>query len=102
MRPSLHRVAFDLTDAAGNTLLHLTIEMELDEGLLRSALSAIDPEDHLNILDNKVRMDGFMEAKAFEVIRHLRSFNGMADDYPAIAALVHSVRGAVHAKKFGI
>jgi hypothetical protein len=47
-------------------------------------------------------MDGFMEQKAFDVIRLLRSFNGMADDYPAIAALVLSVHGAVKAPIYGV
>lgn len=102
MRPSLHRISFDMKDATGTTLLNVTLELDLDEVKLRSALSTVDPEGLLNILDNEDRMDGFMEMRAFEVIQHLRSFNGMADDYDAIARLVHQVRGAAHAKKYNI
>lgn len=102
MRPSLHRVSFEMKDAAGKTLMNVTLEMELDQIRLRSALNVIDPNNLLNILDNDKKMDGFMEQKAFEVIRLLRSFNGMADDYPAIAALVLSVHGAVHAPRYGV
>ena len=102
LRPSLHRVAFDMKDAAGNTLLHLTLEMELDEAQLRAELSTVDPEARLNILDNKDRMDGFMEASGFELIRYLRSYNGVADDHEAIAQLVYGVRGPVRAKEFNL
>ena len=92
-----------MKDAAGKTLLNVTLELELDEVKLRSALSTVDPEGRLNILDNKEHMDGFMEARAFELITHLRAFNGSGVDYAAIAQSVYDVRGAVVlAKRFNI
>lgn len=102
VRPSLHRASFDLKDASGSTLMDLTLDVELNQARLSSAMNRIDPDGLLDVLDDEEKMEGFMEAKAFELIRHLRAYNGVVDDHEAIAPLIHSVRGAVHSKKFGI
>jgi len=91
-----------LKDASGSTLMNVTLEIELDRARLRSALDRVDPDGRLDVLDDEEKMEGLMEAKAFELVRHLRAYNGVADDYEAMAQLIHSVRGVIHSKKFGI
>lgn len=99
---SVYRASFDLNDASGSTLLNVTLVVELDRARLRSAMDRVDPGGQLDVLDDKEKIEGFMEAKAFELIRYLRAYNGVADDYEAMANLIHSVRGAIHSKKYGV
>lgn len=98
LRPGLCRVSFDMKNGTGATLLTLALELELDEAQLRAELSTVDLDGRLDILHDKKRMDGFMEASAFELIKHLRTFNGRGDDHAAIALLVHEFRGTVALK----
>lgn len=100
--PDLHLVSFEMKDHTKTTLLTLTLAVELEEAQLRTALSTVDPEGLLNILDNEERMNGFMALHAFDLIKHLRSFNGNRDDYEAIAQLVPPVRGATHSEVYGV
>lgn len=102
MRPCVYHISFDLNDTSGRTLMNLTLEIELDRAMLSSAMSRIDPDGLLDVLDDEEKMEGLMEARAFELVRYLRAYNGVADDYEAMANLIHSVRGAIHSKKYGV
>ena len=103
-RPVLSFVHFSIHDAQDTALMSLSLRMDLDLEKFRAALEEIprDQWDGINIVDNELKLDGFMEQRAFEVVQHLKAYNGVADDYEAIVELARKVRGAITAKKYDV
>lgn len=97
-----HHVHFDLKDTAGSTLGNLILEIEMDRAILIAELNKIDPKGILDIFEDDEKMDAFMEFGAFQLVQHLKAFNGQADDYPAIAELAHNWRGGINLNKYNI
>ena len=98
-----YKVVLSVTDAKGTEIYSTGFWIELDLLKLQDAFRARDKSNNpVSIITDEKAMGAFLEIRAFEVIRHLKAFNGVADDYAAIAELAHSVRGAISAVKFGV